>query len=740
MKTKIPTPYGTEVGREFIGDIYTGSTSEVVTLTVQEEKIEAQYTPTPLPTEYWERPIHSMNREYWYSLGGNWLGLASTSFGYSGMYSKTGNFNPYTTAPNTAHVVWTKPIAFGGQIGGEFGAGDLQIYATGTAYEAKFNAVIINGILYYTEIPGAATNIGDLKAVDIRTGETLWTQQMKSDHDTLKVGMVYNFITGDQYGAHAYLFTANNDHKGFILNIQEPARWSMYEAMTGDWILDIANISAGVLTTGPNGELLSYTKTSDGMLQLWNASKCIQEGSWDQFYLIYTPLEVWRPPQGATIDWNGGIEWSIPIDPKLSRSTVSVATVSDGVVLLMASEGGALTGVPGGAQTGWRVDAGYDATTGALLWGPINRTLTPWTTVIAERGNAGEGIYVEYTMQTMTLNAYDITTGDKLWGPTEPKNSVWGYYDFTHPSVIGYGNVYSWGMGGEVYCYDARTGEEKWMWSPGSAGIDTPYGVWPLGTWSNHHILADGKLYLRAGHDYTPPVFKGAKLYCIDAFTGTEIWSSLSFDIVSSPAIADGHMLWFNGYDNQIYSYSKGPSATVVSASPKVSVHGNGVLIEGMVTDESPGTKETLLTTRFPNGVPAISDEHQSEWMEYLYQQQPMPTDAKGVEVTLDTIDPNGNWIHIGRVSSDMSGFYSYMWTPDIEGKYTIIATFEGSESYWASYAETAIGVGPAVSPAGPIEPEPSAPLISTEVAIIAAVAVAVVIGIAAFWALKKRK
>jgi len=33
------------------------------------------------------------------------------------------------------------------------------------------------------------------------------------------------------------------------------------------------------------------------------------------------------------------------------------------------------------------------------------------------------------------------------------------------------------------------------------------------------------------------------------------------------------------------------------------------------------------------------------------------------------------------------------MWTQEIEGKYTIIATFEGSKAYYASYAETSIGV-----------------------------------------------
>ncbi len=52
--------------------------------------------------------------------------------------------------------------------------------------------------------------------------------------------------------------------------------------------------------------------------------------------------------------------------------------------------------------------------------------------------------------------------------------------------------------------------------------------------------------------------------------------------------------------------------------------------------------------------------------------QQAMPSNAKGVEVTLDTVDPNGNFVHIGTVTSDISGKFSYMWTPEVPGKYTV--------------------------------------------------------------------
>jgi hypothetical protein len=49
--------------------------------------------------------------------------------------------------------------------------------------------------------------------------------------------------------------------------------------------------------------------------------------------------------------------------------------------------------------------------------------------------------------------------------------------------------------------------------------------------------------------------------------------------------------------------------------------------------------------------------------------------------------------VHIADVTSDMSGTYSYMWKPDMAGKYTVTATFMGDDSYGSSYAETAVGV-----------------------------------------------
>jgi outer membrane protein assembly factor BamB len=361
----------------------------------------------------------------------------------------------------------------------------------------------------------------------------------------------------------------------------------------------------------------------------------------------------------------------------------------------------------------------------------------------------------------MSWSAYSIRTGEQLWGPTASYNNSWGYYDNSPHCVIANGNFYVWSFGGEVHCFDLNTGTEKWSWSTGSAGLDTPYGTWPLSTWGNHYVFADGKLYVRAGHDYTPPVFKGAKLYCLNATTGEEIWSSLSFDVVGSPAVAEGYMLWFNGYDNQVYCYNRGPSETTISVPATAIPKGTPVLIKGTVTDQSPG--QTCLGIPAA-GTPAISDDSMSVWMEYLYQQQPKPTDATGVAVHLTAVDPNGNYQDIGTATSDALGNYAFAWTPPVPGLYTVTATFVGSNSYFSSEAGTAfvvseeLAASPIVAPttvltiapttapttaptASPsVVPEPEAAP-STDIYIIAAAAsVIIVVAAAAAVFLKKRK
>jgi hypothetical protein len=106
--------------------------------------------------------------------------------------------------------------------------------------------------------------------------------------------------------------------------------------------------------------------------------------------------------------------------------------------------------------------------------------------------------------------------------------------------------------------------------------------------------------------------------------------------------------------------------------------------------------------------------------MEYVYMQKPRPTDIKGVQVTITAVDPNGNLKEIATVTSDAMGQFKKLWVPEVPGEYTIHATFAGSESYWPTYAQTAIGV----SQAPTATPEPTAnPQSSTDLYFVPAVA-----------------
>ena len=185
-------------------------------------------------------------------------------------------------------------------------------------------------------------------------------------------------------------------------------------------------------------------------------------------------------------------------------------------------------------------------------------------------------------------------------------------------------------------------------------------------------------------------------------------WSGQSGGTGASTSIvADGFWSYYNYYDNQVYVVGKGPSATTITASPKVSSIGDSVLIEGTVTDTAAGTKQSQQLARFPNGVPAVSDASMADWMAYVYMQKPRPTNTIGVPITLSVVDSNGNYRDIGTTTTNADGSFAFNWKPDIEGTYTVYASFAGSNSYWPSHATTAFAVNQAHPTTAPTETPP---------------------------------
>jgi hypothetical protein len=204
-----------------------------------------------------------------------------------------------------------------------------------------------------------------------------------------------------------------------------------------------------------------------------------------------------------------------------------------------------------------------------------------------------------------------------------------------------------------------------------------------------------GNLYEYAGYSVgyqINPVPRFAMLVCVNATTGNVTFTLNGGELLN--AASDGYVLASGDYDGNLYCLGKGPTSTTVVTQQQI---GGSVLIQGSVLDTSPASSDATLTAMFPNGVPAISDANMSVWMDYLHMQNATllnaPPDCIGVPVTLTAIDPNGNSINIGTVTSDGSGHFAYQWNPTTAGLDTIYATFAGTNSYFSSYAETSATV-----------------------------------------------
>jgi len=680
---QILTGKNPETGRNgqnlnMVGSYLMPDESEVVTLTVQEEKVELIYNSPGLPEEYWTRPIYSTNWA-WGEIGANWLGMMAPAFMTTGGYDASGNLQPYGTAPNTPHIMWSKSTHFGGQPGAPIPSDQSTQYSSTSVVINYFEPIIISGVLYYTQFASLSSSLVSWEAVDLRTGETLWSRSAgETGTEKMLMGQITRFHSVQEFGSGAYIWSAPS--AGFM---RAPAWLGIYDAFTGVYIANVTNIGAiggflgGTIPFMVDVEVEQYGTivghyTSGGNLIMWNSTKVLG-----------------TRPGNREYDFESGTEWSVPLPTELNGISISlsIAARTHEVILLRQTPSPIMWQE---ASLGYQITAGYDAKTGELLWGPVNQTI-PALQDVALVG-AGEGYYVLHNKDTNEAYGYSLTDGSFKWGPVQLEGNAWS--TIGRGGGIAYGKAYVWDIGGYVNAIDLETGEVAWTFTRGSAGYDTPYGIYPLFHYSMHSF-ADGKLFLAEGHLYTPPLHP-ARRVAINCTDGSLVWSILSFSSRSPAPIADGYLVEWNSFDNKIYTIGKGPTELTVTASPKVSTANSRVLIEGTIMDISAGAEQDGVIERFPNGLPAVADEDMREWMEYVYMQQAKPDDITGVPVKLAYQLPDGSWKDIDETTSDDYGNFGYMWTPPDEDTYVIKAFFLGSESYYRSSATTYLGVDPA--------------------------------------------
>jgi hypothetical protein len=766
----------------YVNDTFLPSQS-AVTLTVQQTPI-APVEEYPLPTSYWTRPI-SADNIHWDSIASNWLRGA-----YSG-----GAYNLWVagSGPESPHILWTKSIEFGGVVGGNwpllggYTGSDIPSagFYSGGSYEGRFtNAIVLGGMLFYSETLGHSNSGGGYTALNLMTGEVVWhrddlntylsvAQNTSTSNSSAaptiagpSFAQIYTYESPNQHGATSGILWQSSSASGVTT-------WQGFDAYTGKWIFNETYVPGGTEVYTNKGEIVRYvlnynTTAKSGSLALWN-NTAEQQGL---HLSLGTGTNAWQwRPDGKTVNMNTAYSWNVSLTADLTGNAApAIVQILPGDVILGRSSaiapgvGDKFTPDP---FTMWAI-SDKPSNRGQLLWkqsfpapsGNLTRRLmsTPVDTV--------NRVIVMHDVETMQFLGYSLGTGQLLWGPTNIPVRAYTYYGSGEGGgqrgTIAYGNLYVQGFGGDLLCINTLNGNLVWKYNNTNSGIDTPWGLRPIFI----AAIADGKVYaFNNEHSPNDPLYRGNSIYCIDAFTGEEIYKMLSWSGQSggqggsTAVLADGVLAYYNYYDNSLYAIGKGPSATTVETPLAAVTQGQSVIIKGTVTDQSAGAKKLVQTGEF-NVVPAMSDASMANWMEYLYMQKPMPTNATGVSVKLTTVDPNGNTIDIATVNSDANGMYYYKWTPQLEGAYKVIATFAGSNSYWPSTAETAVGVDaapvasptatptPTVTPtqtptatASPSPaPQPEAGP-STDVYIIAAAAVVIIVVVAAAAVfLRKRK
>lgn len=680
---------------------YTPSSSiHKTTFTVQQDILLAGqlngYPWSPIPKDYWEDPVSTNNRE-WYSISGDWVQERYNILGQ--------NYNPYSVAPNSPHIVWAKQVWSSGLIGGDWGS---LPYGSGVA---GAGGIVLDGKIYQS----SATS-GYFDCIDLRTGKLLWSAP-GSINKAQRLDPAY------QTAAQANEGQIDEWIWGYITESRTGTAspfWIRYSPWDGSVMQNITNVPRDVTSI----------KIEDGSPIVWiNQANLNTYNTTKPLKLAYSNLIKWNYSklvdtvgytQVVSNDWRKGIEWNVStqlgdlvdVGDNNFRGPTCVPFYEAGVVVVRT---------PNAMQ---QMEA-FDYNTGAFLW-KNNQTVFDIDVQIEGIATSPSGPILKDDGASGNYVAYDVKTGKEIWRASTGE-APWGMlpaYTFVYHNGVHFMGSYD----GHVYAYNNKDGKLVWQSDYLGEEFESVYNNQPF---NGRSAGADGKLYYSTDTTYRAmPRTRFHVTVCINETTGKFLWK---LPIAIQPtAIADGYLVGRDGDNGMQYVVGKGQTATTVTASPKVGINKFGVLIEGTIQDMSPGKPNT----------PAVADENMAEWMSYLYGQNATlinsPPSPKGVPVRLYAIGSDGSVTEIGRTTSDSSGKYALAWTPTKADTYRITSTFDGSESYFGSWDETSLLIAEsAASTPTPTQTQPTQDTTSMFIGSTAAIIIA--IAIVGFLTIRKR-
>ncbi|MFC1487320.1 PQQ-binding-like beta-propeller repeat protein [Thermoproteota archaeon] len=727
---------------------YKPATTGKQELVVQED-IVYSWPPADLPTDYWTRPIQFTNRE-WAAIAGNypWHGPgvgsdwpADTNRFYSDRY----DFLPYREAPNTCHIVWKRMGDLSGIVGGEARRGENNPMFQMTP-EPSVPDIIYAGRCYdmVTKTLPDGTTGSVWQCYDLRTGEIYWE---KTDVTQYPQYIEYDEGYAEVPGGSGRAF--GDVGYSALIRIGN-GRLLKYNPFTG--LLGLNVSIPGGLSSGTyyrNCYALSIQNLGGGEYRLINWTTAGQPAGFGNI--------------------GRGREPAIISNTSYARS--SLPTLND----FESGYGARYSSIspPAMGATYGATIYGYNLLTGEELWS----TTLPDEGQYSGSANVADHGKVAILFKGGYYKCWDLATGNLEW-TSELMDYPWGESSFGGYAVeSAYGMFYRQSYDG-IYAFDWDDGSVVWKYeAPASSVYETPYrnedGT-TVYSFDSNAWIADGKLYtMNNEHTPTPPITRGWGVHCVDAFTGELVWNIQGVWEWGGPGpIADGY-LTVGSSDGYMYVFGKGESETTVTAPDLAVELGRPFTIKGTVLDMSPGQP----------GTPCVSSDSMQTQMQYVHMQVPIDgtwhdETITGIPVMLTALGEDGSYVDIGTVTSDgYSGTFGKAWTPTEEGTYKIIASFEGDNSYGSSSAATWVTVGPAPSPGpqgepgptgapgptgstgtqgpagptgttgpegpegdpGPQGPAAEAALITPEIALIAAVVISAIIGLAIYWILRKK-
>ncbi|XHH08798.1 MAG: PQQ-binding-like beta-propeller repeat protein [Candidatus Bathyarchaeia archaeon] len=653
----------------FPGSCYYEPSSTAEQTLVVTDTMVLPWPESSLPTDYWTRPARLENREWWPILG-NYPGTGYQGGGtvWDQLYPDTNpawsssyNFHPWIQGPNTGHIVWKRQGALAGLIGGPAG----QLGMTGSPGTVN---VIYAGRAYDSYVKPGTNGTTYWRCTDLRTGEVCF-EQPAATTTTSFFGMIMTsaltpnilaYTTGGMLEVPGAAAGETYSVELIALSGGRLYKWNPY---TGALTLNtsISPLTSGTFYNQYEGYVLSVQNIGNMTNPNYRLINWTTKGSSTNFASrILSNTSYASSSLPSLIDWQAGYG----------------ATVS------------AVTPPQVGAWVGTNV-VGYNLYTGQLLWNKtVEDTCYSMTVSAADHGKVATLMMGGYFM------AWDLATGNLAW-KGEAMDYPWSEPAFGAYAIqSAYGMIFREAYDG-VYAFDWDDGSIVWHYVDYALSMyESPYTdkngttVYSINTGAT---VVDGKLYTyNTEHTESWPLTRGWGLLCINATTGELIWRIAN--PMSVGGIADGYLAASDSRDGYQYVFGKGKTATTLTSPDMIISKGNGIVIKGTVLDMSPAQP----------GTPCVSAGSMSTQMEYLHLAYPIGgiwgnQTIEGVPVTLTAIDPNGNTVEIGEVTTNgYYGTFSIDWTPDMEGTYQIIASFGGDDSYGSSSASTSIVVGAA--------------------------------------------